>query len=323
MPLPRSPTSLLLAAAAAAVLALTGAPPSASAAAPPADPDRPTNTIEGENGATIVGDGARDAPRHVRIAQRLWDEAWLATISAHPCCDRVVGEPPVWSEGAPDAGMLATLPVLQRPATPADRLPPELRAELGAYLGWTRAVRLADGRDVFIVPAPDFPRDYLPTPCRRLLHVSLQRRLEGHRRVVRRAARRIERHMNRGLYRPERIRRVETVRAVAGDGDGGTPAIPLPTLRHQGAYAVIPRRSGDRHLVVGLVPAGVTQVRMRFASYREGIPGAPGRLTVTRTPVVGVLAFELERGAVDARLVRVVWQHADGSRATACDLSCI
>lgn len=320
MPLVRTIISLLLGAA----VALAGA---SAAPAARVDPSRLPPSVEGENGATIEGGLFEyewdDQPRHAKVAFGLWIDAWMETVEAHPRCDRVVPEPPSWSEEAPSAGMLAALPVLQRPVTPADRLPPEVRTQLaGAYAEWTRAVRLADGRETFLVPAPDVPHNYLPTPCRRLTHARLLRELEGRRPAVRRAARRTERSYNRVLYRPESVRRVESVKAIGRDGVG-TPAVDLQTLRHRGSYGVIPHRSGDGHLVVGLVPDGVTAVRMRFVSFRAGIPGAAPPLTVTRTPVDGVVAFELDRGPVDARLRRVVWQRADGSRTAVCEPFCI
>lgn len=252
----------------------------------------------------------------------LFFRAVAQTGRDHPRCARPVARPPVFSSRAPSRDLVDKLGILRRPATPADRLPPGLRARLdgGAYVNWVRAVRSPDGRELFVVPAPDIAHEYLPRSCGRLIRARLQRILEGRRPAMRRDALEIQRAVLPSLLRPRKLRPVENAFAISRDGRVRTDPTPADQL-DEGSFGELPRRDG-RHTRIGLVADGVARIHLRFAAYRERPGARPTPATISFDVQDNLVLLDLPGDPAELELRRVTWERDDGTRWSSCADAC-
>ena len=214
-----------------------------------------------------------------------WNTAWKKDPACRPFAGPTARTG--MSYASPSAAMLSTLPVLRRPATGADRLPPRLylhgRLQLEfpggeIYVRYIRRIRVADGITFYLVPAAKLGRPPLSPAaagrCYRLTVAALQARLPTAPPAERAATRRYgDAEFAVGRYNLETASVHEgvflfTERANGGGADGGqSPS----TIRQTG---ILGGDGGGRPpspiVMDGIVPSGVATVTLQFPASRHG-----------------------------------------------------
>lgn len=214
-----------------------------------------------------------------------WNTAWRKDPACNSAPKPFVG--PVMTYRTPSAAMLSTLPVLRRPATPADRLPDSryfhnwLRIHpIDVYIRFVRRARVADGISFYLVPAARLGRPPLSPAaanhCYRLTVAALNAELPTVAPAKRAATRRYgDAEFAVGRYNLERSSTHEGVFLLTEctPGPGGTASCgeaevggqSPATIRHNGLLG------GGRYgppgsptLVDGIVPSGVASVTLHF-----------------------------------------------------------
>ena len=262
-------------------------------------------------------------PPEVREIFRLIDQATEKVER-----DRACRSPPppttTFTDDPPSNRFLATLGVLRRPQSAADRLPDEALEGLpmeGIYRGYVRVARSASGPDFLVVPARDIdtskPR---PTRCTAELRRRVGRLIRTKPARFKRRARRILRRVIRfGFSRPER-KPVEGLYLFERFKDG-LPASGGSTsvreLRRRGYVSSVGGRSAAPSTVHGLVPDGVASLTAFYPRVARRIgDGKPRRYasSVKRSSPVrdNVFSFVVPRRFEDSFPPKIVWRTAGG-----------
>jgi hypothetical protein len=313
------------AAVAVAVIALValhhGGSPSSHPVAPATTPSRSRFGPPPHEPASIPRGVADDA-----IANA-YNAAWKTDQTCRPTGGPVRGA--TTDKGTPSAAMLATLPVLRRPATSADKLPArlyfhgQLSPGLGGevYVHYIRRVRVADGTTFYLVPATKLGRAPLSPAaadhCYRLLVAALRSELPTVPPAERSATLRYGKaDFAAARYNLETSSLHEGVFlfnefATGGGGaDGGqTPS----TIRQTGMLGEGGGGNPPEPIVMdGIVPAGVATVTLQFPATRHGTKQLPP-LNATGDVINNVFVIPIptlfQRGAWPAT---AIWRSASG-----------
>jgi hypothetical protein len=154
-----------------------------------------------------------------RVAAGLFARALTEVLAAHPRC--MPQEMRTFTHAPPSARVLGSVGLLRRPATAADRVPPDLLPDLTGdriQLDATRVVHGPDDMTYYVVPSQGGKRLAKPSrACDRLVHARLEHLIAKRPRSVRRAAHRLA----RVLARPRWPKPVES-RASPGSASPAT-----------------------------------------------------------------------------------------------------
>jgi hypothetical protein len=269
-------------------------------------------------------------PRNVDdvVIAAAFNTAW----KTDPACRPARGRPAAAavSNGSPSATMLSTLPVLQRPATSADRLPARLydhgRLQFfggrEVYVRYVRRVRVADGSAFYLVPVAKLGSPALPQAaadrCYRLLVAALRTELPRVPLAERAATRRYgDANFAEARYNLETSTVHEGVFLLTerpnggGRGDGGqSPA----TIRETGMLGGGGGGKPASPIVMdGIVPSAVATVTLQFPASGQGSRRLPP-LSVTGEVVNDVFAIPIptlfQRGGWPTT---AIWRSASGT----------
>ena len=223
------------------------------------------------------------------------------------------------SEGTPSAAMLSTIPIFERPATPADRLPAFLSGNVGfrsgifqfgrPYIRFVRVARVADGTTFYLVPAAGVGRPPLSPAianhCYALEVAALQASLPTVPASERAPTRRYgdaEYALGRYNLETSSVHEGVFLFATRGNGGGGgggaesASAIRQTGLLSGGGGGTPPTPI----LMYGIVPPGVATVTLHFTAthYRgERLPALDATGNVVNNVFVMPVPTLFERGA--------------------------
>ena len=213
-----------------------------------------------------------------------WNTAWAKDPACRPV-ESSVGTRT--STATPTKDMLSTIPVLQRPATPADRLssqltffnglPRLLLAQRGViYIRYERLARVTDGFSFYLVPADKLGRPPLSASaanhCYEITVAALNTELP----TVPKAERAPTRRYGNAVFAEGRYY-LETSKVHDGifllaerlqGGGSGTGGESAATIHKTG---VLGFEGPDPNLWYGIVPPGVATVTLRFAAVNHGV----------------------------------------------------
>ncbi len=214
-----------------------------------------------------------------------WNAAWAKDRTCEPGGGLFTRTQSITA--TPSQAMLATLPVLRRPATRGDRLPSRLYQRLSGrlwlpyiqtgavYVRYVRLARIADGISFYLVPADKLGHPPLSTTaanrCYELTVAALQAELPTVPRAERAPTRRYgEAEFAVGRYNLETSKVYDGAFVLAerpGGGGSGTGGQSTATIRQTG---VLGFSGPDPNLWYGIVPPGVASVTLRFAASVHG-----------------------------------------------------
>jgi hypothetical protein len=223
-----------------------------------------------------------------------------------PACEQHRPQvPAATSNGSPSHALLSVLGVLNRPATPADKLPRWLRKNAdvrGKYVRYIRRARVKDGISYYIVPAASSSAPLpLSAACSAAMVAALKAELPQIPGQLRAAT----------VALQERLLAADTARRGADSGgviclmsysrdvSGGTCGATRSGIEQQGVIASFGPLSG-------VVPDGVAQVTVRYTA-----SDGRGERSVT-SDVVGNVFATSARTARQAASPTMIWRAADG-----------
>jgi hypothetical protein len=204
--------------------------------------------------------------------------------------------------GAPGAALLATLGVLRRPATGADRLARRYLPEIATYAGYTRRVAVTGGTRYYVLAGRSEPHDGVPSDgCFELEKRALQRELPTIPPALRAATQQLQSAFiarDRGMADAPPVDEVCVVN-IHGNGNGYECGVAATQIR-LGEPPIV-----NGHAFTGVVPDGVHAVTLAF-----GNSGAVHPVTV---PVHdNFFAVHLPATAPDEQPSVVTWLAPDG-----------
>jgi hypothetical protein len=229
----------------------------------------------------------------------------------------------------PNQDLLATLPLLRRPATRADRLPSSLYhglsgrlwlpfVQTGAvYVRYVRRARVADGVSFFLVPAEKLGHPPLSIAaadhCYELTVTALQAELPAVPKAERASTRRYgDAEFARGRYNLETSKAYDGAFLLAelpGGGGSGTGGQSPATIRKTG---VLGFGGPDPSLWYGIVPVGVATVTLRFAASNHGTHHRPA-FSATGNVVNNVFVISASRRSAQQNWpITAIWRAASG-----------
>jgi len=274
-------------------------------------------------GTALTPAQVNEPPPEVREIFRLIDQA-IQKVERDRACRSP--RPPIttFTDDPPSDRFLATLGVLRRPQTAADRLSDEALKGLpmeGIYRDYVRLARTAIGPDFLVVPARDVdtskPR---PAHCTAELRRRVERLIRAKPARFKRRARRILRRVVRsGFSRPER-KPVEGLYLFERFKDG-LPAsggsASVTELRRRGYVTAVNRRSAPPSRVHGLVPDGAATVTAVYPRVARRIGNPKPRRYASRvkrsSPVRdNVFSLVVPRRLEDSFPPKLVWRAAGG-----------
>ncbi len=256
-----------------------------------------------------------------------WNTAWAEDRTCDPGGGLFTRTQSI--TGAPSQVMLATLPVLRRAATGADRLPSRLYRGLSGrlwlpyiqtgavYVRYVRRARVADGISFYLVPADKLGHPPLSTTaanrCYGLTVAALQAELPTVPSAERAPTRRYgDAEFAVGRYNLETSKVYDGVFVLAerpGGGGSGTGGQSPATIRKTG---VLGFGGPDPSLWYGIVPPGVETVTLRFAASGHRMHRMRA-FSVTGNVINNVFALSASRRSAQRNWpTSSIWRSASG-----------
>lgn len=253
--------------------------------------------------------------------------AWNTAYRQDPACrgSSAAGAGAVLSYGRPSAAMLATLPVLSRPTTPADRLPASVQRRLlvrggQIYVRYVRRIRTIGGSTYYLVPEAGLGQPPLSRAaanrCYDLTVAALRAGLPKVPRSERAATQRYgDAEFAVGRYHLETSRVQQGVflfRKSANGGGGGVDET-LAMIRQGGQLGGGGGGRPSTSIVMdGIVPAGVATVTLTFPAahyHAKRLPALNATGDVVNNVFVILIPTLFQRGAWPAT---AIWRSASG-----------
>jgi hypothetical protein len=297
-------------------------------------PSQQTPPATGHHGSSQLGKRPKDPgpiPRNVQdgAVAAAWNTAWAKDPLCRPGPGRLVG--PGVTYAHPSQTMLATIPILRRPAGPVDRLPANLYANghlrpfefQGGklYARFIRRARVAGGTTFYLVPAADLGRRPLSPAsaqhCYRLTVAALQAELPRVPPAKRLATRRYgDAEFAVGRYNLETSTVHEGIyllavraNALVGSDGGQSPS----AIQHTGMLGGGGEGKPPTSFAMdGIVPAGVATVTLHFPAARfrgRQLPALNATGSVVNNVFVIPIATLFQRGGWPAT---ETWRSATG-----------
>ncbi len=201
-------------------------------------------------------------PRKTVRQEIAYTAAATRRAMASPVCRTRIPNRESVIHGAPDTAMLSALGVLRRPGAAADHLRPQDLPQDPTYAAYARRVLTARGATYYLVPIHDDPRAGVPSDdCFALEKQELQRELPQ----IPAALRATTQAIQAAVIKLDRLVRTGPVDevcvvTVVHNGNGFSCGVTVEEIRHGEPP------SNDGGTILGIVPDGVSAVRLSFTA---------------------------------------------------------
>jgi hypothetical protein len=275
-------------------------------------------SVAESSGAAANGPAARRQEE-----QRYVETAVLKAING-PACVRE--QLPATNAGSPPASLLSILGVLRRPATPADRVPPQITShEVDLYVNYIRLARSAFGRDWYVWVAGPPPGSLPPANengCLAAQAADFRTELPSIPTALRAATTQVfnvqlraERHFDAQPPRPVGVHLFGLNPGGGGGGGGGADAAEIARQGMWGSSSGGTGANPGLTLFDGVVPDGVATVTLHYSAGKVGgfSRRTASAVTITAHAVNNVVVVSVPRAGAQAMNVTTTWRAADGA----------